>query len=49
MNAATSVVIKGIGFFTIFLVLTLNSNKGVDLLDTLVPYVQAHTAEVLSR
>jgi len=33
-----------IGFFTVLLTLTLNADSGRDMLDALVPWLDAHTA-----
>ena len=36
-----------LGFFTALLILTLNDESGRDVLDTLVPYIDAHTQVLL--
>jgi hypothetical protein len=37
------------GFFTVLLILTLNANNGSDLLDVVVPYIQAQTEALASE
>lgn len=49
MNIDTSSAVAGgrlLGFFTVLLILTLNASNGRDLLDTIVPYIDAKTEQL---
>ena len=47
-TAASAVAGSGrfLGFFTVLMILTLNADNGRDLLDELVPFIAAKTAEI---
>lgn len=40
-SGAATAVGTGIGFFSIMLIFTLNASSGPDLLDVLIPYIDA--------
>lgn len=42
-NSSTS---RFLGFFTVMLILTLNASNGKDLLDVMIPYIEAKTLEI---
>ena len=37
---------RALGFFTVMLILTLDASSGKDLLDVLVPYIEAQTQQL---
>ena len=47
MNDTATLSARGLGFFTVLLILTLNADNGKDLLDVMVPYIEASTTLTL--
>ena len=50
MTGSTTTVSVGLlGFFSLFLLLTLNADNGRDVLDALVPMMDAHTQSITNQ
>lgn len=46
MSTAANTTVRFLGFFTVLMILTLNASNGKDLLDVVIPYIEAQTLQV---
>lgn len=49
MAASNFTSISAVGFFSLLMLLTLNADNGRDVLDALVPWIDAHTAALTPK